>query len=296
MPNTLAHVGFQGLITRSLLRDSDFKWIYIGCVLPDLPWIVQRLVRFTASGVDPYALRLYGIVQASFLFCLILGLAIAVLTRHSTRTFQILSINAFLHLLLDASQSKWATGVHLLAPLRWKQTNFGFFWPESPLTYILTTLGLGLILVTWKKSYRTPIGFLPPSHPRIVLSIMLGILYIFLPFSLLDGPAEADNHFVKTLREYEKRPGRYLGIDRKDYFRNEEGGFIRTFAGESLAVEGVEVDRAAVLSIRGRFLSVDRVEVEEYHVHSRFRNMASYVGLSMIAILWISALVRKALK
>lgn len=269
------------------------KWICLGCVLPDFPWIMQRLVRFTVSGVDPYTLRLYGIVQASLLSCLILGLAIAVLTRHSSRTFLILSGNAFLHLLLDASQIKWATGVHFLAPIRWSLTSFGFFWPESTLAYVLTILGFGLILFTWKQSYRTPIGASPLSARRVVVSSALVFLYIFLPFSLVEGPTEADNHFVKSLREYESRPGRYVEIDRQPYIWNEGSGFIQIFTGELLGVDGIELDRSAVVSIRGRFITEDRVRVEEYHIHSRFRNMASYLGLSLIALLWVSALVRK---
>lgn len=292
MPNTLAHVGFQGLFSRSLSRGIDIKWICVGCVLPDIPWIMQRFVRFAVPGVDPYDLRLYGIVQATFLFCLILALAIAILTRHSARTFLILASNALLHLLLDASQIKWATGVHLLAPLRWEPTSFGLYWPESPVTYILTGIGLGLILVTWKAGSRTPAGFAPPNLPRISLSIALAALYVVLPFSLLDGPLEADNHFIRTLRDYENRPGRTLEIDRKGFIPDEEGGTVLTFANEPLAVEGMELEEPAVVSIRGRFLTVNRVRIEEYHVHSRFRDFASYAGLILIAILWGAALVR----
>ena len=69
MPNTLAHLGVQGIATRSVLRDADLKWIYLGCIIPDVSWIIQRLVRYVIPNIDLYDLRLYAIVQASLLFC-----------------------------------------------------------------------------------------------------------------------------------------------------------------------------------------------------------------------------------
>ena len=49
MPNTLGHLGVQGFATRCLYKDAHLGWVYVGCVLPDFPWIVQRLVM--ATGV-----------------------------------------------------------------------------------------------------------------------------------------------------------------------------------------------------------------------------------------------------
>ncbi len=65
MPNTLAHLGVQGLTTRSLLKDADYKWIYLGCIIPDLPWILQRIVMYVYPGIDPYDLRLFVIIQST---------------------------------------------------------------------------------------------------------------------------------------------------------------------------------------------------------------------------------------
>ena len=296
MPNTLAHVGFQGVITRSVSRGSDIKWIGLGCVLPDIPWIVQRLVRFAVPGVDPYALRLYGIVQASFLFCLVLGLAIAALTDRPGRTFGILSFNALLHLLLDASQIKWATGVNLLAPFDWRMTRFGSYWPESWPTYLLTGLGLGLLLFTWREGVRTPAGLSVRSARRVGISLVLLALYALLPLFLMDGPRAADDHFVKTLGDRARRPGRYVEIDRRPYEPGDGGGRIRTYAGESLRVDGIDLERPAVVSIRGRFEDEDRVRVEAYHVHTPFRNLASLVGLSLLAMLWLVSPAGRAMK
>ncbi len=71
MPNTLAHLGVQTLWSKAILPRADFKWISLGCILPDLPWIVQRIVTLGLPGVNPVELRLYWIVQASLGFSLL---------------------------------------------------------------------------------------------------------------------------------------------------------------------------------------------------------------------------------
>ena len=140
MPNTLAHIGIQGLATRSIIKDADFKWIIIGCIIPDVPWILQRLVTI-AFNVNLYDLRLYSTVQSSFFFCILLSFLLATLARQYWKVFIILSINSFFHLILDSLQTKWANGVHLFAPFDWHFINFGLFWPENIITYILTGFG-----------------------------------------------------------------------------------------------------------------------------------------------------------
>ena len=70
MPNTLIHIGVQGLIYRTLSKEFDLRYVLLACVIPDLPWIMQRLVRAVAPGVDRIDLVLYSGVQSSLFFCL----------------------------------------------------------------------------------------------------------------------------------------------------------------------------------------------------------------------------------
>jgi hypothetical protein len=95
-------------------------------VIPDVPWILQRIVSagFTASVVDPYDLRLYTIVQSSLIACLVLSLALSLLSSAPRRVFMLLAFNSFVHLLLDAMETKWANGVNLFAPFSWQLLNF----------------------------------------------------------------------------------------------------------------------------------------------------------------------------
>ena len=113
MPNTLAHFGIQGVATLVMLRQADPKWIFVGCIIPDVPWILQRIVRPVITDPDLlYDLRLYTIAQASLICCLLLCGAFAVLSANPGRIFAILSLNSCFHLLLDAFQTKWGNGVH----------------------------------------------------------------------------------------------------------------------------------------------------------------------------------------
>lgn len=294
MPNTLAHLGVQGLTTRFLLKDADYKWIYLGCIIPDLPWILQRVVKSAYPGIDPYDLRLYVVIQSSFCFCLLLSLAFAALSVNYWKTFSIICFNSFLHLLLDACQTKWANGVHFLAPFNWHLTNFGFFWPESLPTYILTIFGIGYIVWNWRRATAIPINI--TWRPAIRLSVFLALIVAFFTFPLLliDGPYGADNHFVKTLRTHQERPGRHIELDRNFYIFHPSGNTIRTFTGEELSVDGMRLDYSATVSVKGSFVTKDQIHVSQYHVHSNwFRNFSSYLGLFLVSILFSYALVRQ---
>ena len=293
MPNTLAHLGLQGFTTRSILRDADIKWIYLGCIIPDIPWILQRFMSFTFPNIDSYDLRLYAIVQASLLFCLLLSLAFATLSKYFWRTSIILNTNVLLHLLLDASQIKWANGVHFFAPFRWQLTNFHLFWPESIVTYILTVFGLSYFVVFWRKSIAIKDLLIPRSALCICFLVFLVAAYFVLPFFLLDRAESADNHFVKTLRNVKSRQGNHIEFDRNRYMPRNEGGKLVTFAGEEIGVEGMKLEHPATVSIRGRFIDNDSLSVSEFHIHSDwFRDVGSYTGLALIAIVWVVALFR----
>ena len=294
MPNTLAHVGFQGLTTRALLRGADFKWIYVGCILPDLPWIFQRFVRAVFSGVDPYDLRLYVIVQSSLFFCLLLSFALATLSAHFWRTFAILGINSFLHLLLDAFQTKWANGVHFLAPFNWQLTNFGLFWPESFITYLLSGFGLAYFVWSWHDSVKIPLDLKWQPAIRVLALFALLLAYFATPLLLLDRPEKANNHFVRTLRAQQDRAGHYVEIDRVAYDDNGSEGVLRTFAREELNVDGMPLNRSVEVSVRGTFVTQNLIRVKKYHVHAHLiRNSGSYLGLSLVALLWIDAVRRR---
>ena len=293
MPNTLAHAGAQGLATRTAVPDVDLKWVYLGCVIPDLPWILQRAAYVIAPGIDPFTLRAYVIIQASLLGALVMSAATALLARKTWGVFAVLGGNAVLHLVLDAMQTKWGNGVHFWAPFSWDLTNWGLFWPESIPTYVLTAFGLLYIAWHWRASTDEPVMLVRPGIPKLIgIFVLLGT-YFLGPLFLLQQPIEADAHSLKTLSESRERTGRSVEMDRAGYVRDQGEYFLVKF-GEREQVEELGISAPATVSVQGQFVSRNKIRVSRLHIHtSRLRNYPSYLGLGLIFVLWSHALYRK---
>jgi hypothetical protein len=293
MPNTLAHMGLGGSATRFFFRDADLKWAFTGCILPDVPWILQRASRVFAPGADPYHVLYYSTIQASLAFCLLLGAALAALSSRFWRAFAILGLNALFHLLLDACELKWASGVHFFAPFSWRFVNFGLIELQGVGVFLLTALGVVVYAATWRRSVAAPPDLLFQPRGRVVAAAGLLCAYILLPLAFLHGPERADNHFAKTLLARAERPGRPVEFDRAVFLPSPTGNRIRIFSGEELQIEGVTNDQPAAISVRGSFVAENRVRAIEYRItSSRFRDGASKVGLFLVGLLWLVSAVR----
>jgi hypothetical protein len=110
----------------------------------------------------------------------------------------------------------------------------------------------------------------------------------------MSGPQAADNHYVKTLRMANERAGRPVEIDRPAYRKQPEGK-LRIFTGEEFLVRGLEPPSSGTVSIQGRFVDRNTLEIARYHVHPPgVRDAASYLGLALVAAVWLRALVRGA--
>lgn len=291
MPNTLAHIGLNSLVTRSLARDADLKWIYLGCVLPDLPWIFQRAVRGAADPQYLYDLRLYAIAQASLLLCLILAACLACLSTRNRQVFAILASGSVFHLVLDALQTKWANGVHLFAPLSWEILNFELFWPEGIPSLMLTLFGLIYYISAWRRVPPGPFDLALPRGRTLFLCIGCLVAYLLLPWAFMPAVEAADSHYVGTLRKAETRAEKYVEFDRIKYRRVVGEGALITWAGEKLAVQGLDLRESGSVSIRGQFVDQKTVQVSAVHLHpSSLRDMSSYVGLGLVLLAWIRPL------
>ncbi|MCZ6571673.1 MAG: hypothetical protein O7C98_00725 [Planctomycetota bacterium] len=287
MPNTLAHIGAQRLLTHAVIPTADLRWVLIGCVLPDVPWIGYRVVRIFAGvdGLDPYAVRAYFIAQASLFLLLCLCGAAALLSTRPRRVFAVLSLGALLHLLLDAMQTKWGNGVHLFAPFAWSDLNFRWFWPERWPSIALTLLGVALGVAAFFQAPRSAL-FAPRSRRAVAAGALL-FVWLAVPWSLI-GPVQAgDAHFVRTLKQRSERPGRYFELDRAHY--GDSDG-LRTWAPEGLRVVGAQQLDRGVYSVRARFVTESSVEILAFHRHGRFRNLSSVVGLALVAVVCLASL------
>jgi len=289
MPNTLVHLGVQTLGTRALMKGADFKWIAVGCIIPDVPWIVQR-VLLSVGKVNPYDLLHYVTVQASLFGCLILSGALALLAGSSGRMFLLLALNSLLHLLLDAMQIKWANGVHFLAPFSWQMTGFNLLWPEHVITYGLTLLGFLVLVYYGSRDWKTPV-VLAADRAKYGMAVLLLAAYFAAPLFFSGEPYKANNHYVHTLLNVEQRPGKYLELDRSR-FRSRDNT-VRMFSGERFKVQGVRPDRDAVISVQGYFVDKNTIHISAMHVHSPLRDISTKFALGGIILIWLVALVKK---
>jgi len=287
MPNMLAHIGAQGVLTRTILPNADLKIILLGCLLPDVPWIVARVIGGLPLGIDPYALRLYAIAQASLFVTLFVCGALASLSIHPRRVFGILALNVFLHLLLDALQTKWANGVHFFAPVSWKFLNFDLFWPESLPTYLLTLLGLIYVCWFWRQAIMEPLTFSHLSLKKMILSLGLLVMYCVLPIIFLQGPLLEDNHSIQTLQAKNERVGKHVEFDRVQYEKGEKGDTLESFGDEEIRILNNQLDQSTQVSVQGRFVDSQTIEILAIHKHlCWFRDGSSYIGIMLLISMW----------
>ncbi|UWQ21577.1 hypothetical protein [Jannaschia sp. W003] len=293
MPNTLGHLGIQTLATRGVLRNADVKWIWLACILPDLPWIGQRVARAALPGTDPIDLRLYAIVQSSLAFAVLLSLALACFSRQLGRCFAILAGGSALHLVLDAMQTKWGNGVVLWAPVRWDLLNVGLFWPEDAATAALTLLGLVVGALALWRSPKSAGDLRLPGRGGALLAALAGGLYLVGPAALTGAAEAADLHSAATLRPGADRAGRAVAFDRAR-LEVAPGGdaVLHVWTGDAFAVAGTVPERSGQVSVRGVFRDARTVELQAVHAHpDGLRDMASYVGLALVAGFWLLCLV-----
>lgn len=288
MPNTLCHIGIQGTLGSTLLHPRDLLWVIIGCILPDLPWILLK-VAIPLQVVNPYDLRLYCTAQASLFFCFFLSAALATLTTHSFRIFTIIFFNSALHLFLDSLQIKWGNGVHLLFPLQLEMFHLDLLWPEHFTTLILSILGFLYLIYNWRKIAYSGFSLSFRNREKTLLGLLFVAIYLVTPIAVVDMLETADVYHIKTMRSYDDRPGKIVAFDRPHYFASKQQ--IRIWSGEYITIVGPQPDISGRVSFKGEFLTGNSISVSEYHFHKDRRDLASQVGLIMSCTLFLQSLV-----
>jgi hypothetical protein len=295
MPNTLGHLGVQTFLTRSAFKKSDLIWIYIGLLIPDFPWILQRIIKAVLPGADLYDIRLYCVIHASLFFSLVLAASLTLISADFKKVFSLLSLNVLLHLILDSFETKWGNGIQLFVPFNWSIINFGFFWPESIPVYLITAVGLVYILMKWKDALEPSILFRFNKN-RIIFSSIILIMYLIIPLFLIGEAEGANNHYIETLRNADQHGGKYFEVDRGTYEKSKEvEKFITPFKKEYKVI-GKELSGQGTMSIKAKFLTEDEIEIIDYHFHSApLRDIPSYMGLLLILIISFM-IIKKSLK
>lgn len=285
MPNTLAHFAAQGVASRGLWRRVDPRWIYLGCLLPDVPWILRRAVVGLGIPADPFDLRLYTMGLASLAGTLLLCAALAAVTAAPRLVASVLGTNALLHLLLDATELKFGNGVHLLAPFSWRMTSFDLLPGESPVYLVLAAAGA--LLVAWEltRPRNADLGFVL-SPRRLSAAAALLVAYLVFPLPFLGAIEASGSYSVKVLREADARPGRTVSLDRTAFLATPAGGFVQLWTGERVRATGTLPAHDATVSLQGTFLAPDVLRVDRLFEHRQDRDWPSYVALVLLAVLW----------
>ena len=76
-----------------------------------------------------------------------------------------------------------------------------------------------------------------------------------------------------------------------NYITDSSGGYIKTFAKEKIKTANLKFESNKLISIRGKFISRNEIYVEDYHIHSGFRDDASLLGVFLTAILWLNCIL-----
>ena len=290
MPNTLAHFAVNAAASRPLGGMSDVKWVLLGAVIPDIPFIIKRGLVYLFPAIDVLDLRLIAIVQASLLFSLLLAVGCSLLSKDHWRVLGVLSLGVVVHLLLDAAQTKWGNGPAFFAPFDWTHTNFQLFWPEAPFTYLLTLLGVLYVSFVFPRSLSNAANDLVLfSYKRIAGIAVVCLIYLFAPLLFMDDVEASGAGRVKQIRA-ENRAGSSIEIDRARYRNDAEGTLIELYSGHfiPLEIEGADLEARGKISIRGVFVKHDVLQAQEYHVnHGRFRELASILGLAAALGYWV---------
>ena len=298
MPNTLIHLGLQGLATRAAWRGADLGWVFAGCVIPDLPWIARRAWLALAPPADLLGLQVAAGIQSSLFFCLALCAALALATERPGRTFALLGVTSLGHLLLDAAEIKWANGALLAAPWSWALTNYGALWPDSAAVIGLTVacaVTAAFLFLPAVRGTPQPVRFQArPGAGRAAGIAALLALYLAAPPLLRPSAEAADLYYARTLRERADRTGRAIAFDRAPCAPAGADEVRLTAAnGEVLTARGFGLDRPALVSVEGRFEAPDRLKAGRWHVHAAgSRDLAAHAGIGVVGLAWLLRLAR----
>lgn len=295
MPNTLVHLGLQGMASRLVFRQVDIKWVFLGCIIPDVPWILRKVIRALGTGVDAYDLHAYAVVQATLLFCLLLCAAFALLSARPKMVFLVLSVNCVVHLLLDSLEIKWGNGVHLLAPASWKPFSAGWVWPDSVLLIVLSVASLFLVAFWFVRAGKKTVRIRLNDLRKSGLAVLLFAAYLAMPVALLGGAYSSDINSVATLKDTEQRVGKTLYMDRDAYIKDPDSDVVVTLAGERLRVVGERrATKSGEITLRAEFVETDAIEIVElYEYRYAWRDLATLLGLFLGLLYWVLALVRE---
>jgi len=211
------------------------------------------------------------------------------------KTFAILAFGIVLHLLLDATQTKWGNGVLLWAPFDWSILNFGLFWPEDVPSSLLTVLGAVVALALWIRQGPEAFRLHMPSPARFAMAGAAFALWLAAPFAFTEQAEAADMHYTQTLRDVANRSGKSIMVDRNTVTHLPDGSVeLAHWTGNTMTLQGEVPSEAGKISLKGTFVTADEITVSAVQVHRDGpREWFSYTGLGLVLLWWAWGLFRR---
>ena len=289
MPNTLAHIGAQLPIGKAIRRNWDPRWIVLGLLLPDLPWILQRVALAVLPTLSPISIRAYVVVLSTPVFCTVLAAAIACCFEKGRTIFWILFSQSIIHLLLDAFQQKGGVGIPFLAPFSWHTYSFPAYSMNGWVTNLLTLSGLVILLLLLAGRIHFPkLNRLLIDKPlNLLLSLGLVAIYFSGPLLLHNGVMDANVHDLKLWKGDMPRVGETVHFDRARYVPGDPGTIQDDFNPVPIPIIGVDFPHKTKISTEAVFINEDTLWTATYVVHPKgLRFSYTIVGLLGILLFW----------
>ncbi len=281
MPDLLTHFGATYLLSRPLPWRIDLRLLFLGALLPDLPWILSRVLK-TLTPLDPINLSAYLIPFSTPLVVLLVAACIALLHQRPLTCFAILGTAGLLNIVLDCLQTRPVSGPLLLYPLSFHRYSLHWFWPEDIISYV----AVGVSLVCMAFAMRRPIGPTPfrLRNLRLVVSLLFGICVLTV---LTHKPLIAQNVYnLGFASQPENWEGQWVTLESR---RVVDRNLVEVERSRGLRVQikgDVELYPGEVVSLGG-FYRDGKIYTEMVHRHRRgLRNLFSYVALLIFVAVW----------
>ena len=127
------------------------------------------------------------------------------------------------------------------------------------------------------------------------VSIIFALIWLTLPMIFIDSVYQADNHYITTLKDTDNRVGKFVEIDRNTYIAGDAEHKLKTSYGENVKLRNLNDIQAKTgdkVSLQGKFIDHQTIYVERYHMHTKFRDIASMIGLTCVMSIWLIFIAR----
>lgn len=280
MPDLLTHFGSTYLVFRPMGYKDEIPLMYLGALIPDMPWIANRIFYFFDFS-DPIQRLAYLIPFSTPFMAVIAALIIALTQRNTLRSFAMLLIAALFHILLDTMQTRIAEGSLLLYPASFTQYSFGWFWPEDTISYV--AVGIGFIVTMFSLIVSGPRPGIQKT--RLHLIIVLALIAALFPVLTIDRIISANAYRTGFLEAPQKWEGKQISLERETVI---SANAIKTFSGLTVKVAGKHnLQTGQSVSIRG-YYSNGTVYPELIHYHNAPRDIFSYIALFIFVCIWLN--------